>query len=129
MDVAPLIRPRLEVGEPHSLAAFWTANARDCRVLLLGRPDGAQPMRNFVQVVRDALAEFVATRQLQPAMLHVQIFFLGGFVKRILCLRAAFTCAFIAPRYLMGRGLNDWIVRVRHDRPTTTTRGFAWPYA
>ena len=66
-----------------------------------------QPMRNFVRVVRDALAEFVATRQLQPAMLHVQIFFLGDFVKRVLCLRAAFTGTSIAPRCLMIPGLYD----------------------
>jgi len=74
-------------------------------VLLLGRPDGMQPMRNFVRVVRDALAQFVATRQLQPAMLHVQIFFLGDFVKRVLGLRAAVTGALIAPRCLMIPGL------------------------
>jgi hypothetical protein len=86
-----------------------------------------QPMRNFVRIVRDALV--VASGQHQPAMLHVQVFLLGGFVKRILCLRAAFTCVLIAPRYLMVRGLNDWIVRVRHDRPIDNYRGFAWPYA
>ena len=104
-------------------AEFWTANARDCRVLLLGRPDRTQPMRNFVRIVRDALAELVASRQRQPAMLHVEIFSLGGFVKRILCLRAAFTCALAAPRYLMVRGLDDWIVRIRHDRPADNYRG------
>ena len=102
---APLIRARLDIGEPHSLAAFWTANTRDCRVLLLGRTDCMQPMRNFVRVVRDALAQFVATRQLQRAMLHVQIFFLGDFVKRVLGLRAAVTGALIAPRCLMIPGL------------------------
>jgi hypothetical protein len=75
-------------------------------------------MRNFVCIVRDALAQFVASRQHQPAILNVQVFLFGGFVKSILCLRAAFTRAFIAPRYLMVRGLDDWIVRVRHDRPT-----------
>ena len=82
-----------------------------------------QPMRNIVRVVRYALAQFVALRQLQPAMLHVQIFLPGGFVKRIHCLRAAFTGALIAPRCLMVRGLDDWIVRVRHDRPTDNDRG------
>src|SRR6516165_8676157 len=81
-------------------------------------------MRNLVRVVRDALAQFVASRQLQPAMLHVQIFLLGGFVIRILSLRAAYTGALIAPRYLMVRGLDDWIVRVRHDRPTDNSQGF-----
>ena len=98
-------------------------------MLLLGRPDGMQPMRNFVRVVRDALTQFVASCQHQPAMLHVQIFLLGGFVKCILCFRAAFTCALMAPRCPMVRGLDDWIVRVRHDRPTDNYRGFAWPYA
>ena len=92
-------------------------------MLLLGGPDGTQPMRNLVRIVRYTLAQFVASRQYQPAMLHVQVFLLGGFVKRILCLRAAFTCAFIAPRYLMVRGMDDWIVRVRHDRPTDNYRG------
>jgi hypothetical protein len=29
----------------------------------------------------------------------------------------------IAPRCLMVRGLDDWIVRVRHDRPTDNDRG------
>jgi hypothetical protein len=29
----------------------------------------------------------------------------------------------IAPRYLMVRGLDDWIVRVRHDRSATLLRG------
>jgi hypothetical protein len=28
----------------------------------------------------------------------------------------------IAPRCLMVRGMDDWIVRVRHDRPTDNYR-------
>jgi hypothetical protein len=48
---------------------------------------------------------------------------LGGFVKRILCLRAAFTRALMAPRCLMVRGLDYWIVRVRHDPSATLLRG------
>jgi hypothetical protein len=66
-----------------------------------------QPMRNFVRVVRDALAQFVASRQHQPPMLHVQVFLLGGFVKSSLCLRAAFTGALMAPHCLVMRGLYD----------------------
>jgi hypothetical protein len=65
-------------------------------------------MRNFVRVVRDALAQFVASRQHQPPMLHVQVFLFGGFVKRILRLRAAFTGTLMAPRCLVMRGLYDW---------------------
>ena len=77
-------------------------------MLLLGRPDGTQPMRNVVRIVRDAPAQFVTSRQHQPAMLHVQVFLLGGFVKCILRLRAAFTGVLIGPRCVMMRGLYDW---------------------
>ena len=85
----------LNVGKPHFAAAFGTGHARHGRVRRLRRYKHAKPSPDVFIEARDALAQFVASRQHDPAALDVEIF---GFVDLIGgggCFRPALPRTFI----------------------------------
>jgi len=86
---------RLNVGEPHFPPAFGAGHARHGGVRRLGWYKHAKPLPHFLIESGDPFAQFVASRQHDPAALDVEIF---GFVDLIGgggCFRPALPRTFI----------------------------------
>ena len=70
----PFLHTGLNLSKPHFPAACGTGNARHGGMRRLRRYQHAKPSLDFLIETRDALAQFVASRQHDPAALDVEIF-------------------------------------------------------
>lgn len=90
----------LNLGEPHSPAAFRAGQAGHRRVRRLGRYQNAKPLLCFLVQNRNALAQFVASRQHHPATLQIEVFCFFDLIGGISRPRPALRRAFVALRDL-----------------------------
>ena len=68
------LQTRLNLGQPHFPSACGTGSARHGGVRRLRRYKHAKPSLDVLIETRDALAQFVASRQHDPAALDVEEF-------------------------------------------------------
>ncbi len=88
------------MGQPHFAAAVGAGHTWHGRVGRCRRNEDAEPPFDFLGETRHALAQFVASRQHDPAALNVQIFRLVVFIVCGSCPRTALAGSFVAIRNL-----------------------------
>jgi len=94
------VQARLNLSKPHFPAACRTGRARHGGMRRLRRYEHAKPSLDFLIETGDAFAQFVASRQHDPAALDVEVFRFIDLIGGGSSLRPALPRAFVAIRNL-----------------------------